>query len=432
MKKYDLIVVGGGVSGVAAAVAAARDGLSVLLVEKYGCLGGAMSASLVYPFMKYFKPEATGGWRLSPVNALNDGIRFTAEENGGWRLLSDGIFTEMRRRWDAYGDTSFETYKLVFDDMVSEAGVDVLFHTSVFKADCSDRRVQKLYAATKAGVLELEADFFIDTSGDGELIAMTGCDYQLGRESDGFCQPMTTCFRLSGVDVKAFLADIRTIQEKYQEYKAADKLHNPRENVLIFTGIGDGIIHFNTTRVIKHNPVDPVEISNAEILARRQVGELLRFFKEVSPACKNSALVSVATHIGVRESRKLKGVHILTADELKNCVEFEDTIALGNYEIDIHNPTGTGTELYYFKADEYYRIPYRCLLPKEYDNMLVAGRCLSATHEAHSAVRIIPICACLGEAAGTAAALAKATTGNVQNIDTNRLRQSLKDKGAAL
>lgn len=410
MKKYDLIVVGGGISGVAAAVSAARCGLSVLLVEKYGCLGGAMSMSLVYPFMKYTMPS----------------------ENGGKRLLSDGIFTEMRKRWEAYGDSSFETYKLVFDDMIDEAGADVLFHTSVYKAECSGRQIKKLYAASKSGVLELEASFFIDASGDGELIAMTGCDHQLGRESDGFCQPMTTCFRLSGVDVKGFLADIKMIQEKYKEYKAQDKLHNPRENVLVFTGIGEDIIHFNTTRVIKHNPVDPIEISRAEMLARRQVGELLRFFKEITPSCANSALVSVATHIGVRESRKLKGVHILTAEEIKNCVDFEDTIALGNYEIDIHNPTGTGTELYYFKDEEYYRIPYRSLLPKEYDNMLVAGRCLSATHEAHSAVRILPICACLGEAAGTAAALAKETTGNVQNIDVQRLRQDLKDKGAAI
>ena len=195
MKKYDLIVVGGGISGVAAAVSAARCGLSVLLVEKYGCLGGAMSMSLVYPFMKYTMPS----------------------ENGGKRLLSDGIFTEMRKRWEAYGDSSFETYKLVFDDMIDEAGADVLFHTSVYKAECSGRRIKKLYAASKSGVLELEASFFIDASGDGELIAMTGCDHQLGRESDGFCQPMTTCFRLSGVDVKGFLADIKMIQEKYKE-----------------------------------------------------------------------------------------------------------------------------------------------------------------------------------------------------------------------
>lgn len=410
MKKYNLIVVGGGISGVAAAVSAARDGLSVLLVEKYGCLGGAMSMSLVYPFMKY---------------SMQD-------ENGKRKLLSDGIFTEMRKRWENYGDSSFESFKLVFDDMVSEAGVDVLFHTSVFKAECQNRRIKKLYATSKSGVLELESDFFIDATGDGELIAMSGCDYQLGRESDGFCQPMTTCFRISGIDEKIFFEDYKMMQEKYKEYKAAGKLSNPRENILVFGGLGNGIIHFNTTRVIKHNPVDPIEISKAEILARRQVGEMINFFKEVSAAFKDCALISVATHIGVRESRKLKGVHILTADEIKNCVDFPDTIALGNYEIDIHNPTGTGTELYYFKDNEYYRIPYRSLLPKEYDNMLVAGRCLSATHEAHSAVRILPICACLGEAAGTAVALAKKTTDNIQNIDVKKLRQNLKNKGAAI
>ena len=410
MKRYDLITVGGGISGVAAAVAAARDGLSVLLVEKYGCLGGAMSMSLVYPFMKYTMPG----------------------ENGERRLLSDGIFTEMRKRWEAYGDSSFESFKLVFDDMVSEAGVDVLFHTSVYKADCDGRKITRLYAASKSGVLELEADCFIDATGDGELIAMTGCDYQLGSESDGLCQPMTTCFRVSGIDEELFRKDVKLLQERYKEYQAQNKISNPRENILLFYGLGDGVVHFNTTRVIKHNPVDPTEISRAEILARRQVGEMMHFFRENSAAFDHSALMSIATHIGVRESRKLKGVHILTADEIKNCVEFEDTIALGNYEIDIHNPSGTGTELYYFKDDEYYRIPYRSLLPKEYDNMLVAGRCLSATHEAHSAVRILPICACLGEAAGTAAALAKKTTGNVQTVDVEQLRQNLKEKGAAL
>lgn len=410
MKRYNLIVVGGGISGVAAAVAAARDGLSVLLVEKLGVLGGAMSMSLVYPFVHY---------------SMKD-------ENGERKLLSDGIFTEMRQRWEDYGDCSFESFKLVFDDMVAEAGVDVLFHTSVYKADCSERRIKKLYAASKSGVLELEADYFIDATGDGELIAMTDCEYQLGRESDGLCQPMTTCFRLSGVDEEVFRRDFAMMQEKYKEYKAENKIDNPREDILVFYGLGDGVIHFNTTRIVMLSPVDPFEISKAEIIGRRQVGEMVKFFKEVSPCFDKSSLVSLATHIGVRESRKLKGAHILNADELKNCVDFEDTIALGNYPIDIHNPAGTGTVMYYFKNSEYYRIPYRSLLPNEYDNMLVAGRCLSATHEAHAAVRIMPICACLGEAAGTAIALAKKTTNSTHSIDVKKLRQNLKDKGAAV
>ena len=410
MKKYNLIVVGGGISGVAAAVSAARDGLSVLLVEKYGCLGGAMSMSLVYPFMKF---------------SMQD-------ENGNRKLLSDGIFTEMRKRWNEYGDSSFEVFKLVFDDMVSEAGVDVLFHTTVFKADCADRKIKKLSAATKSGIVELEADFFIDATGDGELIAMSGCDYQLGRESDGLCQPMTTCFRVSGIDDELFLSELKSLQQKYKEYQVKKKISNPRENILLFGGLGDGVYHFNTTRVIKHNPVDPVEVSRAEMIARKQVGEMMRFFKENSKAFEKSAVISMATHIGVRESRKLKGVHILTAEEIKNCVSFEDTIALGNYEIDIHNPAGTGTELYYFKPNEFYQIPYRSLLPKEYDNLLVAGRCLSATHEAHSAVRILPICACLGEAAGTAIALAVQTHTDAYGINVKILREHLAQKGAAI
>jgi len=149
MKKYDLIVVGGGISGVAAAVSAAREGVSVLLIEKTGSLGGAMSDSLVYPFMKFRVP--TSG-----------------------KYLSDGIFTEMRERHKKFNDNSFEIFKFVFDDMVTEAGVDVLFHATVFEAVTEDRRIKSVKVATKSGVMEFEAEFFVDTSGDGELLFMTG------------------------------------------------------------------------------------------------------------------------------------------------------------------------------------------------------------------------------------------------------------------
>ncbi len=408
MEKYDLIVVGGGISGVAAAVSAAREGISVLLLEKFGSLGGAMSNSLVYPFMSY-RVKGENRW-----------------------LTSDGIFTEMRERKEKYNDSSWETYKNVFDDMVTEAGVQVLFHVTAFEAVTEKRQIKSLKVATKSGVMKFAADFFIDASGDGELIAMTGCDYQLGRESDGFCQPMTTCFRMCGVDVKQFLAEEDHLQKLYEQYQSEGKLINPRENLLIFTGVGEGILHFNTTRVIKHDPTDPFDVSRAEMIARRQVMEMVDFMKANSTAFAHASLVSVANHIGVRESRKLKGVHVLTADELKVCTVFEDTIALGKYDIDIHNPTGSGTYIYSFGDGEYYGIPYRSLLPKEYDNMLVAGRCLSADHVAHSSVRIMPICACLGEAAGTAVALAHKTSANAHTVDVQAVRARLLEKGAAL
>ncbi len=408
MKKYDLIVVGGGISGVAASVSAAREGLSVLLLEKFGSLGGAMSNSLVYPFMRHVVRGDSG------------------------KITSAGIFTEMKERREKYNDLSWETFKFVFDDMVSEAGVDTLFHVTAFAAVTENRQIKSLKVATKSGVMEFEADFFIDASGDGELIAMTGCDYQLGRESDSYCQPMTTCFRLSGVDLDTFEKEKTLLQQKYNEYQKENKILNPRENILVFTGIGDGILHFNTTRIVKHDPTDPFEVSRAEMLARRQVYEIVDFLKENSTAFKKSTIVSIANHIGVRESRKLKGVHILKETELRECVDFEDTIALGNYDIDIHNPTGTGTYIYKFPDGEYYRIPYRSLLPKEYDNMLVCGRCLSADHAAHSAVRIMPICACMGEAAGIALALAKKTERNAHTLDVSTLRKRLTEKGAAL
>jgi hypothetical protein len=316
--------------------------------------------------------------------------------------------------------------------MVQEAGVEVLFHGTVFETVTEGEKIRSVKVAAKSGILTFAADFFIDASGDGDLMAMSGCEFQLGRESDGFCQPMTTCFRLAGVDIPLFKEEGPALQKSYKAHQAEGKISNPRENILYFIGPGEGVLHLNTTRVVKHDPTDPFAVSRAEILARKQVKEMTDFLKSHSKACANATLVYVANHIGVRESRKLKGVHILTAEELKACVQFEDSIALGRYDIDIHNPLGTGTYIYSFKKGEFYSIPYRSLLPKEYDNLLVAGRCLSADHEAHSSVRIMPICACLGQAAGTAAALAKKSGTTAHSVDIKALQTLLRQNGARL
>ncbi|MBQ9802050.1 MAG: FAD-dependent oxidoreductase [Clostridia bacterium] len=414
---YDLIVVGGGLTGVAASVSAARAGLSVLLLEKDGCLGGAMSNGLVYPFMKYW---------LKQENEVER------------KYLSAGIFTEMRERLYRYhpetNDQYFnsEFFKIVFDDMTTEAGVSLLFHALVIDASTDGRRLSGVRVATKSGVLELQANYFIDASGDGDLLALAGCDFQLGRDADGYCQPMTTCFRVGGVDVAAFLAEKPKLQEIWRAEQAAGKITNPRENILTFQGLGEGVVHFNTTRVVKHDPTNAFDVSRAEVTARHQIAEIMAFLKEHSPACKNAVLLASAQHIGVRESRKLRGVHILTAEELKAEARFPDAIAAGNYAIDIHSPTGTGTELYYFKAGEYYQIPYRALLPRELDNLLVAGRCISATHEAQASVRIMPICATLGEAAGNAAALAHKHGQSAHEINVAELQDILRANGAVL
>lgn len=417
MRKYDLIIVGGGLTGVCASVAASRSGLKVLLIEKSGNLGGAMSNSLVYPFMPYWT---------------------TNKDTNEKQYLSGGLFREMTDMQKEYGlvrdDMNFspEHYKFILDNITSDAGVEVLFHTTVYDVAKSERSIQSISVISGSERMELSADYFIDATGDGNLFYMAGCKFSLGRASDNLCQPMTTCFRMSGVDTKLFTEEREKIQKLYKEYQSKGEITNPRENILVFFGIGEGIVHFNTTRIIKLNPTNPFDVSKAEKDARRQIVEISDFLKKVSPAFKCSTIISIASDIGIRESRKLCGEYILTEEDLKNCTKFDDGIALGNYDIDIHNPSGTGTSHYYFKPGEYYSIPYRSLLPKEYDNMLVAGRCISATHEAQASVRIMPICACMGEAAGTAIAVAKQTNKNTHSLDTKILREKLKENGAIL
>lgn len=420
MKKYDLAVVGGGFSGVAAAVSAAEEGLSVVLVEKSGALGGAMSNCLVYPFMNF--------WTNNPE---------TKEKE----YLSCGIFEKMRERQRLLEpnakDTKFnpEYYKMALDSMCEDAGVDILFHATLYDVVVDNKKIKSIKVIAGSEKIEIEADFFIDATGDGNLFYLAGCDFALGRKSDGLCQPMTTCFRMCGVDTDKLKEERPQIQELYKKYKEDGKIKNPRENILMFylnSGTQDDIVHFNTTRIVKLDPTNPFDVSKAEIEARRQIVEMITFLKENTESFKESVLISVASDIGVRESRKLKGEHILTEEELKACTRFEDSIALGNYDIDIHNPSGSGTSHYYFKDGEYYTIPYRSLLPKEIDNMLVAGRCISATHEAQASIRIMPICACLGEAAGTAAAVAKRTGTTTHSVDVKAVQGCLKKRGARL
>lgn len=433
MKKYDLIVCGGGLSGVASAVSAAREGLKVLIIEKNGSFGGAMSHSLVYPFCPYW----------------------TVENKSAKSFVNAGLFTEMRRK--AYfkefgmekseltslpislddGDNKLrffspEHFKAVLDDMVRESGVDVMFHATVFDVLTEDRLLSAVKIATKKGEMTVKADYFIDASGDGQLFWLAGCETLLGREVDNLTQPMTTCFRVCNVDVIEYKKELPLLQTLYKEERAAGRIKNPRENLLQFYGLGDGVIHYNTTRVVRRDPTDPFDISVAEMEARAQTLEIFDFLKKNSHAYKNAVLVSVASEIGIRESRKLVGVHVLTEDELFTEYPFEDSIALGNYDVDIHSPDGTGTRIRKYDPAKYYRIPYRSLLPKEYDNLLVVGRCISATHEAQSSIRIMPICVSMGEAAGVAFAIAKADGTNTRSLNIKKLQSRLTELGAAI
>ena len=299
--KYDVIVVGGGFAGTAAAVSAAREGAKVLLLEKSGFLGGAAGNCYVNPFMGY-----------------------TTKIDGKTTLLSDGIFTEILDRLEKKGGLmpnrvtfSEEVLKLVFDEMTEESGVDVLFHAYLLRAERDCDRIKSVTIMGKGGEMTFEADYFIDATGDADLTACAGAPYRIGREDDNLCQPMTLCFRMSGVDVDLAFKNTEKINALYRKFREDGKIKNPREDVLKFKYVADGVLHLNSTRIVKRSPFDLYDLSFAEREARRQMFELYTFLKENCEGFENSTLLSSAPEIGVRESRMIDGEYLLARFSLE-------------------------------------------------------------------------------------------------------------------
>ena len=412
MKKYDLAVVGGGFAGVCAALAAAREGASVIIIERVNCLGGAAAHCLVNPFMPYH-----------------------TEINGEKVALSAGLFETIRKRLEERGAMSGASFleeelKYLLEEMVTEAGIDLLYHSYIFEAERDGGRIKSVKIATRGGVFAVSADYFLDATGDAQLSDLAGVPTRLGREGDSLCQPMTLCFRVGNADVEKFYACRQRLKEIHAAALKNGELSNPRENILVFKTPIKNVLHFNTTRVIKKNPTSPEEYTEAELIARRQVYEIYDFMKKHADGLENSFLMMTAPEIGVRESRMIVGDYVLTEGDCKACKKFEDGIAACNYDIDIHNPEGTGTSHHYFKAGEYYTIPYRSLIPVGVDNMLVAGRCISSDHGAQASYRVMSVVACIGEAAGVAVGMAIKAGCGTREIDTRLLREKLLSYGA--
>ncbi len=421
MKKYDVAVIGGGFSGVAAALAAAREGSKVLIVEKGNAFGGAAVNCLVNPFMPY-----------------------TAKIDGEIVNLASGIFQTIKDKLTEKQATlkyttskklieySFmeEELKFILNDMVCDAGIDVLFHAYLADVKKEDGNINSVTVATKSGLMEITADYFIDATGDAQVSYLAGVPTVLGRESDHLCQPMTLCFRLGNVDVEKFWATRKELNEKYKIALENGEFINPRENVLAVKMPVPNVLHLNTTRIVKLDPTSPIDVSKAEMIARKQVQEVYEFMKKNADGLENSFLMMTAPEIGVRESRKIVGDYVLTEQDLRAFTKFEDSIAACNYEIDIHSPEGTGTSHYFFPLGEYYTIPYRSLIPQTINNLLVAGRCISSDHGAQASYRIMPTVCCIGEAAGTAVALAVKNKSGVRDVNVKELQSLLKSHGA--
>ncbi len=405
-----VLVAGGGPAGLAAAVSAARSGADTLLIERYGFLGGMATAGLVNPFM---------GWHAAG------------------KPLVAGIFQQMLDRMQALGGygserqpTAFdpEIFKLVADELVREAGVGMRFHTLLTRADVKQQRIVRVGTEGKDGHENRSADIFVDCTGDADLAYRAGVSCEQGREKDGLTQPMTLNFRMAGVAISR-MPSRQEINRLFDAAKAQGRVTCPRENVLLFHTLHPHVVHFNTTRVTHRDPTRADDLTEAELEARRQAHELARFLIADVPGFDRAYLQQCAAQIGIRESRRIRGDYAFTAEDAVEATKFPDGIARSNYPIDIHSPSGAGTVIRSVPEGDYYEIPYRCLLPLGIDNLLVAGRCISSTHEGQAALRIMPTCFAMGEAAGLAAAMAAQRGISPRQVQAEELRHALREQG---
>lgn len=409
-KCYDVLVAGGGLAGVMAAIAAAREGKQVILVEKYGCLGGMATAGLIYPFMR-------------------------DSERGSNRHVNAGLYLSMLEELYTMGGSSAphsrqykdEFLKILLDRMITRAGVKVLFHSKLCEAEMTDGCVTSVTVATVSGMIRLKAKVFVDATGNADLCAFAGLPFELGREEDGLCQPMTLCFRFANAGMDQF--DLKQANAVYRELRAQGKIQNPRENILPFRYPVDHILHMNTTRANVKDPTDVEEVSGAEMMLREQMLEMYHFMREHVPGMEKCELISSSVEAGIRESRRIVGLTSVTTEDVIEARKLEDSIARGAYGIDIHNPAGTGTYCKEIPDNDYYTIPYRALIPVQSCNVIVAGRSISSTHEALSAIRVMPITSCMGEAAGIAAAMAIDGDSAFSEVDVTLLREKITRYG---
>jgi len=410
----DVVIAGGGPSGVCAAIAAAEEGANVLLIERYGFLGGMATAGLVNPFMTYWAgPEQI--------------IKGIFE-----RILQALDARNARKAGSADGCDAFdpEQMKFVLQELCLAAGVRLRLHTMLVGADVEEGVIRAALGCSKSGLERFDGRIFVDCTGDGDLAAAAGAEVMMGREEDGHCQPMTLNFRMAGVDTTR-MPDRETINALYETAKQRGEIENPRENVLFFPTTRPGELQFNTTRIVMLKGTDADELTQAELQGRRQVKQMEQFLRSQVPGFEHAFLVTTGVQIGVRETRRIRGDYVLTAADVLGARKFNDGIARGSYDVDIHNPAGTGTVIQSLPEGESYDIPYRCLCPVGLSNLLVAGRPISADHAAHSSLRVMPIAMAIGEAAGVAAALS-VQSGDIRAVDVEQLRRRLTERGASI
>lgn len=442
----DVLVVGGGPAGIGAAIGAARAGAKVILVERYGFLGGNATAALVMPLMSFHTQRP--GFEQAGVTTL------LPSDHGPGHPIIAGVVQELLERLVAAGgaiapslNTGFvvpfdpEIFKSVAWDMLHDAGVRLLLHA--FASDVlAAPAVNGVIFETKSGPTVVHAHTVIDCTGDGDLAARAGAPFEYGREEDGLVQPMTLMFRIADFHRQAFQEYVRQHPDQWRgvhglwdlvkQASTAGELDLAREDMLFFATPHPRELSVNSTRITRVRGTDVWDLTFAECEGRRQMRQIAAFLRKYVPGFEQSYVMQSGVQVGVRETRRIFGEYYLTADDLLSARRFEDVIARGSYPVDIHNPDGRGTILKRLPPDQAYDIPLRALVPRAVDNLLVAGRCLSGSHEAHSSYRVMPIAMATGQAAGVCAALAAQQKLPPRQVAAGDVQEQLLAQGANL
>ena len=446
MLNYDVVVVGGGPAGAVAAIAAARQGASTLLVERYGYLGGMLTTAGVGPQMTFH----AGGTQV--VRGIPEEIVSRLKELD----LSPGHMEDYIGYCHTITPFDAEGMKYVLETMAQEAGVTLLYHTVFTGCTVTDGKIESIRLYAKQGYFDVKAKVFLDCTADADLATAAGVSSVYGRESDHLAQPMTMNVKVGNVDRERLIAYvqsnrndmIRTMPfeklcllprtgmagayELIRKAKEQDEFHVDRDLAFCLETNTYGEFILNMSRVIKKSAVNSFELTEAEMEGRRQAREIVEFMRKYIPGFEECRLISTGPQIGIRESRKIDGKYKLTGEDLLANKMFADAIAMGGYPIDIHSPEDEGMCHRHLKPGSWYSIPYRSLVTEKVENLLVAGRCISVTHEACAAIRVTPIVMAIGQAAGCAAALSVLQGQMANELDTELLRKTLKAQGVFL
>ncbi len=417
----DVFIAGGGPSGVAAAVYAARMGRDVYLVESTGSFGGAATTMLVPAFMQF-----------------SSGDIFLAEGIG--REVFEYLGTRSPECYRGYAPYSIpvEILKLCYDEMMTESGARFSFFTSVLDVVKNGDRIDSVICSSKQGLFAVKAKVYIDCTGDGDLSYLSGAECKKGDDKTGEMMAATLCALWEGTD----FSRAHQPQRAFLEDAFRDRVFtNIDRHLPGMWRIKDGITGSNAGHVYDVDGTDSDSLTDAMIASRKQLREYRRYYREYLDGYENMELVISAQQIGIRESRRVMGEYVMTLADFLNRASFSDEIGRYCYPVDIHAGRNTDEgyqtfikdyEALRYTAGESYGIPYRALVVKGIDNLLVAGRCVSTDRYMQSSIRVMPGCYITGQAAGAAAAIAAESGCAAREIDVRRLQQQLKSMGAYL